>query len=87
MDYKTLNMEKFRVVILLLLVFVQACNKTESLKPLGPIPSERQLAWHELEYYAFVHFNMNTFTNMEWGTGAEKPSQFNPSNLDMGKSC
>ena len=75
-------MKKFRVVILLLLVFVQACNKTESLKPLGPIPSERQLAWHELEYYAFVHFNMNTFTNMEWGTGGENPEQFNPSELD-----
>ena len=49
---------------------------------IGPVPSERQIAWHELEYYAFVHFNMNTFTNMEWGTGAEKPAQFNPSNLD-----
>ena len=75
-------MKKFRVVILLLLVYVQACNKTESLEPIGPLPSERQLAWHDQEYYAFVHFNMNTFTNMEWGTGAEKPAQFNPSNLD-----
>ena len=75
-------MEKFRVVILMLLVLLQACNKTASLEPVGPLPSERQLAWHELEYYAFVHFNMNTFTNMEWGTGGEKPEQFNPSNLD-----
>ncbi|MBT8302089.1 MAG: alpha-L-fucosidase [Maribacter sp.] len=25
---------------------------------------------------------MNTFTNMEWGTGGEKPEQFNPSELD-----
>ena len=71
MDYKKLHMKKFRAIILLLLVYVQACNKTASLEPIGPLPSERQLAWHELEYYAFVHFNMNTFTNMEWGTGAE----------------
>ena len=82
MKYKTLNKGKFRLLILLLLVYLQACNKIEPPKPIGPVPSERQLAWHELEYYAFVHFNMNTFTNMEWGTGAEKPEQFAPSNLD-----
>lgn len=50
--------------------------------PVGPIPSERHLAWHELQYYAFVHFNMNTFTDMEWGTGGELPNQFAPSELD-----
>ncbi|MBD0850762.1 alpha-L-fucosidase [Maribacter arenosus] len=75
-------MKKFRIVILMLLVLLQACNKTTSPEPIKPLPYERQLAWHGLEYYAFVHFNMNTFTNMEWGTGAEKPEQFNPSNLD-----
>ncbi|MCB0668071.1 MAG: alpha-L-fucosidase, partial [Saprospiraceae bacterium] len=46
------------------------------------IPSERQLHWQQMEFYAFVHFNMNTFTNMEWGTGAEDPSLFNPTELD-----
>ncbi len=75
-------MKKIKIVLLLVLVVAQACNKVKPLKAIGPVPSERQLAWHELEYYAFVHFNMNTFTNMEWGTGAEKPAQFNPSNLD-----
>src|SRR5690606_27037792 len=59
------------------------CKTVAPPEPVGPIPSERQMAWHEMEYYAFVHFNMNTFTNREWGTGAESPSQFNPINLDV----
>ncbi|NIA13715.1 MAG: alpha-L-fucosidase [Nitrospiraceae bacterium] len=50
--------------------------------PVGPTPAPRQLAWQALEYYAFVHFNMNTFTNMEWGMGTESPEQFNPTELD-----
>ena len=28
----------------------------------GPKPTKRQLEWQKMEYYAFVHFNMNTFT-------------------------
>ncbi len=35
-----------------------------------------------MEYYAFVHFNMNTFTDLEWGLGGESPELFNPSELD-----
>ncbi|KAA3635116.1 MAG: alpha-L-fucosidase, partial [Bacteroidetes bacterium] len=42
----------------------------------------RQLAWQEIEFYAFFHFNMNTFTNMEWGLGDETPESFNPTELD-----
>ena len=48
----------------------------------GPLPFARQLVWQEMEYYGFLHFNMNTFTNIEWGEGSEDPSQFNPSELD-----
>ena len=54
----------------------------QSIKPIYPIPSSKQLNWQALEYYGFVHFNMNTFTNVEWGEGKEDPRLFNPSALD-----
>ncbi|MGB5553170.1 MAG: alpha-L-fucosidase [Flavobacteriaceae bacterium] len=72
---------KYKVLITMF-VLLSSCSKIEPPKPEGPLPSQRHLAWHELQYYAFVHFNMNTFTNMEWGTGGESPEQFNPTALD-----
>ncbi len=74
-------MRDFVIFTFILLISI-SCTQTPAPEPVGPIPSERQLAWHQLEYYAFVHFNMNTFTNMEWGLGDEKPAQFNPTELD-----
>lgn len=46
------------------------------------VPSERQLNHQKLEFYSFVHFTVNTFTDKEWGDGTEEPAIFNPEKLD-----
>ncbi|MDC1105380.1 alpha-L-fucosidase [Prolixibacteraceae bacterium] len=46
------------------------------------LPSQRQYDWQRLEFIAFVHFGINTFTGREWGSGKETPKDFTPSALD-----
>jgi len=65
---------------------LSSVNSQELVKypePFGPVPTQKQLDWHEMEFYAFVHFSLNTFTNKEWGYGDESPQLFNPTNLDV----
>ena len=58
-------------------------KKVKSPEPFGPLPTQKQINWQEMEFYAFVHFSLNTFTNKEWGYGDESPELFNPTNLDV----
>lgn len=46
------------------------------------VPSERQMKWQEVEFYAFCHFGMNTFTGKEWGDGQTPSEVFNPTDFD-----
>lgn len=45
-------------------------------------PNERQLKWFDREFYGFIHISPNTFTGLEWGTGKESPSVFDPTDVD-----
>jgi alpha-L-fucosidase len=69
----------FNVVVIFLCV---SCNKTEAPAPLGPVPSENQMRWQEMEYYAFIHYSLNTYTDQSWGYGNEDINLFNPEKLD-----
>lgn len=48
----------------------------------GPVPGENQIRWQEMEYYAFVHFSLNTYTDQSWGYGNEDMKLFNPEKAD-----
>lgn len=69
--------------IVLVSIGLCSCKKgvTEPT-PFGAIPTEHQLKWQEQEYYMFIHFGPNTFTNVEWGDGKENPQVFNPTDLN-----
>ena len=78
-------MMRKNLVALALIAFTSSAQSPvmqEQEKPYGPLPSENQLRWQEMEMYAFIHYSLNTYTDQEWGFGNEDPKLFNPSDLD-----
>lgn len=76
-------MNKISVLALSCILFFNACKKeVKAPAPYGALPTQAQMDWQKMEYYMFIHFGPNTFTDKEWGDGKEDPKIFNPTDLD-----
>lgn len=73
---------KIAAVVLMVMLTIQIQGQVKNPLPCGPVPSENQLRWQNMDMYAFIHYSLNTYTDQEWGGGNEDPKLFNPSNLD-----
>ena len=73
---------KKNIAYILLTLCILSISNSKAQEKFGPTPSPQQLAWQEKEFYLFMHFGPNTFTNLEWGKGSEDPNIFNPTQID-----
>jgi alpha-L-fucosidase len=69
------------IVLLYCNVFI-AFAQNKAPTAVGPVPNANQLRWQQMEYYAFVHYSLNTYTDQSWGFGNEDVNLFNPEKLD-----
>lgn len=83
--YKLFLLKKITIFTLLLLLYQIGFSQSD--KNINPVPTQSQLAWQNMEYYFFVHFGPNTFTDLEWGKGTEKEQVFDPKRLDCEQWC
>ena len=72
-------MKRIPILVATALLLLAGCHQVE---PYGAVPTQQQLAWQDMDMYAFIHYSLNTYTDQEWGFGNEDPALFNPSDLD-----
>lgn len=71
------------LILLVAWLPILGCTQAEAPAPCGPVPTDRQIEWQNMDMYAFIHYSLNTYTDQEWGYGNESPEIFNPSDLDV----
>ena len=76
-----------KIPIFTIILFLYQIGFSQVGKKINPVPTQSQLAWQNMEYYFFVHFGPNTFTDLEWGKGTEKEEVFDPQELDCEQWC
>ncbi len=74
------DMKKTLLIAIFVCSIMLSCEHAP--QPSNPVPTRQQLEWQQLETYAFVHFGLNTFNDLEWGYGDTPASTFNPVELD-----
>ena len=52
--------------------------------PCGPVPTENQLRWQEMEMYAFIHYSLNTYTDQEWASAMKTYNSSIPATSTVG---
>ena len=57
----------FVTLLALCCMFANAQSTAKAPVPVGPLPTPSQVAWQQMETYAFIHFGLNTFNDREWG--------------------
>ena len=75
-------MKSFAIILFLSILLTGCRSGKAPVEPAPVVPSPDQVAYQEMEMVGFIHFTMNTFTDMEWGFGDEDPVWFNPTGLD-----
>ena len=72
-------------IISFLTVFILLTGNAQKnyFKPNTVSPSPSMVDYQAMELVGFVHFNMNTFTDKEWGYGDESEQTFNPTKLNV----
>lgn len=71
---------------LLISTILAAClasvTANAQIDPIGPVPTQKQKNWQEMELVFFAHFGVNTFTDREWGDGSEDEQVINLTQFD-----
>ncbi|MDP4130337.1 MAG: alpha-L-fucosidase [Bacteroidota bacterium] len=75
------------LLCLVSILYLVSIALSQSPSAVGPVPSEMQQKWQDNNFYLFMHFGPNTFTDLEWGKGSEKEEVFNPTALDCRQWC